>query len=131
MPTLGRRPIKNYIRRIDKNATFLFHLTQHKVTRFYLSLCFQTEHQTNLKSHNQTCAYANQELYSKNRNECNLSVSAHTAQSNPFLLVTLFPERTPNQSEKSYPDLDVRQSRIIFEEWIRMQPFCFSSHGTK
>jgi hypothetical protein len=47
---------------------------------------FQREHiHSNLKTLAQTWANANQELYSKNVEECNLSVSAHPAQSSPFL----------------------------------------------
>jgi hypothetical protein len=79
---------------------------------------FQTEHiQANLKNHAQTWANANQELYSKNGEEYNLSVSAHIAQSNPFLLVTLCSVQTASSLLWATPKGSV-QHRMKMPIWI-------------
>jgi hypothetical protein len=83
-----------------------------------LPRCFQREHQTNRKNHAQTGANANQELYLKNGDECNLSVSAHLAQSNPLLLVTLCSVQTASSLLWTTPNGSVQHRIKLPTIWI-------------
>ena len=77
LPRFGRTPIKNYIRRMEKNATFLYQLTQHKVTHFLLVALCSVQTACSL-----LCATPNGSL--QHRLNC-LSGSAHHAQNTSFL----------------------------------------------
>jgi hypothetical protein len=63
-------------------------------------------------------AKANHELHSKNGEECNLSVSAHLAQCNPSLLVTLCSVQTASSLLWATPKISVQHRIKLPTIWI-------------